>query len=77
MEKASTKYEDARDLATRKKPLQTVEDFKKYLKDDHDEKKTFSTSEKIWKRFRSILVKDDENEFEAVAQVKDPREDKE
>ena len=77
MEKNSTKYEDARDLATRKKPFKTVEDFKKYLKEDHDEKKTFSTSEKIWKRFRSILVKDDENEFEAVAQVKDPREDKE
>ena len=79
------KFENERKTSTKSKleNFKTFDDFEKYLNEDQEEKNTSSIpfEKKILKGFRRFIknvdvVPDGENEIESVAQVRDPREDK-
>lgn len=74
------KFENERKLSRKNKlgNFKTRDDFEKYLNEDQGEKNTSSVKKKFlkWMIKKADVVHDGENEIESVAQVRDPREDK-
>lgn len=82
---SNEKFETERNHSRNRKleNFKTRDDFEKYLNEDQGDKNTTSIpfKKKFLKGFRSFIknadvVHDGENEIESVAQVRDPREDK-